>query len=210
MDILIIGAGNHAKVIIDILEENNEHNIIGLLDDDENTHGTFVLDKEVLGNIEKIKDFKPSETGFIISIGNNRVRDNLYNKISRMNFLPINVISKHAVISKFAKLGKGLIINAGVNIHPDVYIHDNTIIGMNATISHDVVIEESVHISPGVHLTGSVYIETGVDVGSGAVVIPGVRIEQNSIIGAGAVVTKNIRNNSLAVGVPAKIIKELR
>ena len=210
MDVLIIGAGNHAKVVIDILEENREHNIIGLLDDNEGIHGEYLLDKEILGSIEKLKEFSPLETRFIISIGDNKVRHKLYDKLLRMNFSPINVISKHAIISQFAKLGNGLIINAGANIHPDALIQNNIIIGMNATISHDVVIEDSVHISPGVHLTGSVHVENNVDIGTGAVVIPGVKIGRNSIIGAGAVVTKNVKENAVAVGVPAKTIKNLR
>lgn len=54
----------------------------------------------------------------------------------------------------------------------------------------------------------SVHVETGADIGTGAVVIPGVKIGRNSIIGAGAVVTENIDENSVAVGVPAKIIKK--
>jgi len=210
MDIIIIGAGGHSKIVIEILEENNEFNILGLLDDNKDTHGKLILGKRVLGDIESIKNYNPSNLRFVISIGNNQIRRTLFNKIIEWGYLPANVISKHAVISKYAELGNGLIINAGVKIHPDVRIEDNVIIGLNATISHDAVVERDVHISPGVHLTGNVYIETGVDIGTGAVVIPKVKIGRDSIIGAGAVVTKDIKNNSLAVGVPAEIIKELR
>lgn len=208
MNVIIIGAGGHSKIVIDILEESNEFNIIGLLDDNEGIQGKYILDKKVLGNIKSLKKYDPKNTGFIISIGNNQIRRKLYNQILEWGFTPVNVISKHAVISQYARLGNGLIINAGVKIHPDVVIEDNVIIGMNATISHDSIVERDVHISPGVHLTGSVHVETGADIGTGAVVIPGVKIGRNSIIGAGAVVTENIDENSVAVGVPAKIIKK--
>ncbi len=209
MNIIIIGAGGHSKILIDILEENNEFKIVGLLDDNKITHGRYVLDYKILGNVESINNYDPKNTRFVLSIGNNQVRRKLFNKITSLGYVPENVISKNAIISKYAKLGNGLVINAGVNIHPDVNIQDNVIIGMNATISHDTVVENDVHISPGVHLTGSVYVETGSDIGTGTVVIPSVRIGRDSIIGAGAVVTKDIESYSVAVGTPAKIIKKL-
>lgn len=209
MNIIIIGAGGHSKIIIDILEEYKDNRILGLLDDNRNIHGDIVLGKKILGEVESIKNYDPSNLKFVISIGNNQIRRRLFNQITGWGYMPTNAISRHAVISKYVELGKGLIINAGVKIHPDVRVEDNVIIGMNATISHDSVIERDVHISPGVHLTGSTYIERGVDVGTGAVVIPGIRIERNSIIGAGAVVTKNVEKNSVAVGIPAKIVRKL-
>lgn len=208
MNIIIIGAGGHSKILIDILEENNEFNILGLLDDNKNIHGEYILGKKILGDIESINNYNPKNTRFALSIGNNQVRRKIFNKILGWGYVPANVISKNAIISQYAKLGNGLVVNAGVKIHPDVCIGDNVIIGMNATISHDSIVERDVHISPGVHLTGTVYIETGVDIGTGAVIIPGVRIEENSIIGAGAVVTENIEKNSVAVGMPARTIKK--
>ena len=205
MDILIIGAGGHSKVVIDILSEYDEQfNILGLLDDNKDIYGQFVLGNKILGSIEHIKNYDIHNTRFVMSIGDNKKRRLLFDKIMKWGYSPINVISKYASISHYAKLGIGLIINAGVRIHPDVLIEDNVIIGMNATISHDTVIEKDVHISPGVHVTGSVYIETGADIGTGAVIIPGVRIGRDSVIGAGAVVTKDIPSCCTAVGVPAR------
>jgi sugar O-acyltransferase (sialic acid O-acetyltransferase NeuD family) len=209
MDIIIIGAGGHSKVLIDILEENNELNILGLLDDNKDIHGQVFLNKKVLGPIESIKYYDPTNTRFVLSIGNNQVRRKLFDKITSWGFIPYNAISKDVVISRYAKLGRGLVINAGVKIHPDVHIGDNVILGMNATISHDSIIERDVHISPGVHLTGSVFVATGVDIGTGAVVIPGVKIGKDSVIGAGAVVTKNVPDNVMVAGVPAIIKKQL-
>ena len=205
MDILIVGAGNHSKVVIDILSEyGKQFNVLGLLDDNKDVYGQFVLGKRILGEIEHIRAFDPTSTRFVISIGNNQIRRQLFDKITKWGYLPANVISKYASVSEYTKLGNGLIINAGVRIHPDVLVDDNVIVGMNATISHDSVIEKDVHISPGVHITGAVYIETGVDIGTGAVILPGVRVGRDSIIGAGAVVTKDIPSCCTAVGVPAR------
>lgn len=209
MDIIIIGAGGHSKILIDILEENNEFNILGLLDDNTSIHGKYILGKRILGDIEILKNYNPEKTKFVLSIGNNQIRRKLFDEITSQGFGSTNVISGDATISKYSKLGTGLTINAGVRIHPDAYIGDNVIIGMNATISHDSVIERDVHISPGVHVTGAVHIETGVDIGTGAVIIPGVRIGRNSIIGAGAVVLKDLDENGVYAGIPAKKIRDI-
>ena len=77
MDIIIIGAGGHSKIVIEILEENNEFNILGLLDDNKDTHGKLILGKRVLGDIESIKNYNPSNLRFVISIGNNQIRRTL-------------------------------------------------------------------------------------------------------------------------------------
>jgi len=53
-------------------------------------------------------------------------------------------------------------------------------------------------------------IEDYVSIGSGANILPGVRIEKGSIVGAGAVVTKNIPSNKLVLGVPARIVRDLK
>jgi acetyltransferase-like isoleucine patch superfamily enzyme len=57
-------------------------------------------------------------------------------------------------------------------------------------------------------LIGNIHIKQGAHIGIGSIILPGVTIGQGSIIGAGSVVTKNIPDNCLAVGVPAKVIKE--
>jgi len=208
VDILIIGAGGHSKIVIDILEENDQK-IIGLLDDDTNLHNEKIMGYDVLGSIGLINEYDKNEIGFIISIGNNKVRRKLYTELISKGYKPVSAISNDAKISKYAELGEGLIINAGVVTHPDVQIKDNVIIGMNATVSHDTLIESNVHISPGVHLTGNTYIEDGVDIGTGAMLKPGVSIGKNTIVGAGAVLIDDLEANSIYAGVPAKKIRDL-
>ena len=63
------------------------------------------------------------------------------------------------------------------------------------------------HIVPDLEITKPIYIGDDVYIGNNALLLPGVKIGNNVIIGAGAVVAKDIPDNSVAVGVPAKIIK---
>lgn len=206
-EIIVIGAGNHSKVVLDILNINKQ-NVLALLDDNERLIGSKIFDIPIIGKTSLLNRLLPDKYELIISVGDPKVRKYLYMKTKTMGFSFANAIHPDAIISPRAEYGEGIIINAGVVIHPDVTLRDNILIGMNATISHDVIINSHVHISPGVHLTGECYIGHTVEIGTGAVVLPGISIGENSIIGAGAVVTKDIRSNVTAVGVPAKIIKE--
>lgn len=205
--IIIIGGGNHAKVVIDILRENNRE-IYTILDDDKNLIGKKLMDIEITGKISMLKELSKDKYEIIISIGTPIIRKKIFNKIKNMGFEFANAIHPNSNLSKSVIIGKGLVINSGVIVHPDVKLENNIILGMNATVSHDSLIKEHVHISPGVHITGECQIDECVELGTGAMILPRNKIGKNSIIGAGAVVNKNIENNVTAVGVPVRVIKK--
>jgi UDP-perosamine 4-acetyltransferase len=79
-----------------------------------------------------------------------------------------------------------------------------------ASVDHDCDVGAHVHICPGVRLAGKVHVGNGTMIGTGACVLPGVRVGTACVIGAGAVVTRDVPDFSLAVGVPARVIKQLR
>ena len=106
-------------------------------------------------------------------------------------------------------LGKEVFINAGCKFQAQggIYIGDKSLIGHNtiiATINHDVFPENRRDLIPK-----RVIIGKNVWIGSGCIILPGVSIGDNAIIGAGSVVTKDIPKNSIAVGNPAKVIKNI-
>lgn len=107
-------------------------------------------------------------------------------------------------------IGENTTLNEGVILNA----RDNLFIGNDVHISAYVIINAGAldYIKKGTerqHISSPVIIEEGVWVASGAIINPGVTIGSNSVIGAGAVVTKDIPPNSVAVGVPAKVIKQI-
>lgn len=195
---LLIGGSGHAKVIMDCLKQGS---IKGIFDDNK--------DLKELNNIPVIHsydaDFLPEET-VIISIGKNSTRKKIAQNTKHAFG---NAIHHSAIISPSAKIDTGTVILQGSIIQADATIGKHCIINTAATVDHDCRLGDYVHISPNATLSGTVSIGEGTWIGAGATVINNITIGKGCVIGAGAVVTKNIPDYSLAVGIPAKIIKTL-
>ena len=207
-EIILLGAGGHAAVILDILKAqiaNGEKiKIKGLLDDSNKKEW---MGYPVLGSTLEVNDFNEENTYFIIAIGSNEIRYKLSEKYSHLKFF--------TAIHPSAILGSGVSVESGSVVMPNVTINANSQIGRHvivntgAIVEHDNVIEDYVHLSPRATLCGGVTVGQMTHVGAGATVIQGKVIGKNSIIGAGATVITNIPDEVVAVGTPAKVIKSI-
>ena len=206
-DIILMGAGGHAKVIIEILHQQNLKiaYCLGSTDSPDTCLGIPVLQ----GNDDDLL-VELSTQGYhkiFIAIGSNQIRLALAEKAKKYGFEIINAISSYAVISPSAKLGVGIAIMAGVVINADATIRDLVIINTGASIDHDCILDKAVHIGPQCGLAGNVKVGSESFLGIGTKVIPGILIGHSVISGAGTVIVKNIENAAACVGVPAKITK---
>lgn len=199
-DVIIIGAGGHAKVIADIIYKSGD-NLIGFLDDNLANKGKEIyLGKKVIGTTKDIEIY--NKNYFIIGIGNNSIRK----KINNENNLKLyTAIHPSAIIAEDVKIGTGSVIMAGVVINPGTVIGKNCIINTCSSLDHDNLLEDYVHISPGAHLAGTVSVKEGTWICTGAIVKNNITIGKNNIIGAGGVVIKDIiEENTTYIGVPAR------
>ncbi len=209
--LLLIGAGAHCHVVIDILLQNNDYEIIGCLDkgymDDPSMK---IYGIPVVGEDNKMQEiFDSGVTSVHIALGDNKLRNKLFDKAIEIGFQPISIISRHAIISPRAVIGRGAIVMPGAVINAGASIGDNCIINTNSSIDHDCVISKSCHIAPGCSLSGNVHVGEGTHIGTGTSVIDKIKIGTWSYIGAGAVVVKDLEERILAYGVPARKIKIL-
>lgn len=205
-EVIIIGAGGHAKVIIDILNGCGNYRIAGCID--KVSRGGKVLDYPVLGDDSILPEVLNSGIrNAFVAIGDNRLRKRVFEYTKSIGFNIINVVSQYTCISTTVKLGEGIAIMPGVVVNAEAVINSNAIINTGATIDHECIIGENVHIAPGCNLAGNVLVEEGAFLGVGCRVIPKKKIGAWSIVGAGAVVIDDIISNSISVGVPAKTIK---
>ncbi|MEW6185406.1 MAG: acetyltransferase [Thermodesulfobacteriota bacterium] len=212
--VLVLGAGPQARVIPDILNALNKWELVGFVDWDNerrflmgDASGYPVFEgnqfpEEILkkiGTVEPLMAFSRMDR-----------RKELIEKIRSTSLNPATIIHPTAVISRSAELGRGCLISPGVIIGPGVKIGDHCIINSATTIDHDSTIEENVIMGAGVHLPGFVKVLSGTFIGVGSSSVNGVTIGSDCLIGAGSVITKDIPDNVLAAGVPAKEIRKLK
>lgn len=205
--VVIIGGGGHAKVIIDILKSDPVVELIGCID----PHAMGgVSDIQSLGDDTNLQELYDAGIRYaFIAIGDNAVRQRLALKASHIGFFFVNAISRFAYVAASARLGVGIAIMPGSVIQADTEIGDLSIINTNASVDHDCKIGTLCHAAPGVTIAGHVVTGEGVFLGAGAKVIDGMHIGKWSILGAGAVVVDAIPHHCLAVGVPARIVRQL-
>lgn len=121
-----------------------------------------------------------------------------------------------AIVRENVEIGKGAVLLMGCIVNTGCFIGENTMIDMGAVIGGHVIVKENCHIGANAVLAGTIepYCEKGVCIekdcfiGAGAVVLEGVHIGQNTIIGANSLVLEDIPSHSVAVGIPAKVIKK--
>lgn len=202
MRIAIVGAGGHGKVVLDAVLSAGAHAVAGIVDDNIQLVGNRLFDVPVFASIEDLSDVE----GYIVAIGDNRVRRGKYNFYSRAGYAPVTVIHPSAVISPSVRIEKGTVVLANVVINPDASIGDNAVLYTSCTVDHECSISHHSYISPGCNICGRVRVGAGAMLGAGAVVLPGLSIGEWSIVGAGAVVTANVPDNVTVAGVPARII----
>lgn len=195
--IYLYGASGHAKVIMDILRSQNK-TISGLIDDNPSV-------KELLGY--KVFSSEENFTEVIISIGDNKTRKKIVDKLEEKKF--DTAIHSSAIISEQASIDEGTVIMQGAIIQSAVSIGKHCIVNTGASVDHDCKLGDFVHISPHATLCGNVTVGEGTWIGAGTIVIQGVKIGKWSVIAAGSVVTKDIPDNVLAAGNRCKVLKEL-
>jgi UDP-perosamine 4-acetyltransferase len=204
--LLLIGAGVHAKVVIELLRAAGEHEIVGLVDLD--LDAPPVLGVSVVATDADLSRLhqKGIKHAFV-GIGDNQRRLQMGRYLREIGFEIANAVSPAAVVSVSARLGRGIAVMAGVVINADSRIDDFAIINTHASVDHDCWVAEGAHVAPGSTLAGNVKIGRLALIGAGATAIPGISIGENAIVGAGACVIRDIPAAARAWGVPAKIMR---
>ena len=206
--VIVIGAGGHAKVVIELIREGGEYEVVGVIDADPATRE--VLGVAVIGDDSALERLRREglDRAFV-ALGDNRRRLEIGRRVEAAGFSLVNAVSLRAAISPSARVGAGVAIMAGAVVNADSWIEDFAVLNTNASIDHDCVLGEACHVGPGSALAGRVNVGRLAFLGVGTRAIPGVSIGEGSIIGAAACVTRDIPAGVLAHGVPAKIIRTL-
>lgn len=212
MKIGVIGAGGQARVINEILSYSQDFQILAyidrpLVDVHETISGIPVLGDK-LGDPNIISRLiKQGMKGFIVAVGDNKQRFDIFIDCINANLQPINAIHPTARIAFDAKIGCGNVIAIGSIVCSCAEIGNNVIINSGAIVDHECMVHDHAHLAPGAILAGKVIIEPGAFIGAGVIVKEKVVIGKNSIVGAGSIVLEDVPENTVVVGSPAKKLR---
>lgn len=199
-DLILVGADVE---IIELIQRINNFNILGVID---NYRSGDYFDIPIIGRDDDIellrKSYKHAEV--TITLDDTNLKEKLYWLYKNADFHFAKLISPDAYVSKFTKIDEGVIIQRGVNIGPSVEIGICSKINVYANIMHDGIIGKFCTIAPNAVTLGYVQIGDNVFIGAHSTLLPHVVIGNKSVVGAGAVVTKNVPDNTIVKGVPAR------
>ncbi|MBU5436824.1 NeuD/PglB/VioB family sugar acetyltransferase [Tissierella sp. MSJ-40] len=209
--IIIVGCGQHANVVLYNVKNQGKYEALGFFESNPDKvgrefHGLKVLEFYKEWDLkELINKYKTNK--FFIGFGNMKYRRLVYNEFVNAGWEAVNIYHPDAVISEEAKIGNGVLIEAGCLITPNPIIGDNVVVNTGSQVNHDNTIGNHVYIASGVVLSGGVIIKDNTLIDDGVIVTLGRKIGANCIIGAGSIVTKDIEDNVVVYGAPAKVIR---
>lgn len=212
-DIVIIGAGGHAKEIAYLIEEINlkksTWNLLGYIEQDDSKKGVYNGNYKVIGDEEYL--INSDIQNAVIAIGTpNKVKKIHLGLLSSKNDLRFpNII--HPDISKKMRgiqIGTGNIICEGNVFTTDISIGSFNCFNRGCNISHDCVIEDYCIINPGANISGGVKIRSNSLIGTGATILQYLEIGNGATVGAGSLATRDVQEGTTVVGVPARIARK--
>ena len=206
--IYILGAGAMATDVFDIyIDLGKESEVAGFLEENCQREKALLLGKEI-NDVSILKDLNRDTVKLICGIGT-PLRKRLVEYTKDLGFRYDTAIHPSVLQSRFLTLGEGIISAANDIIKSQVTIGNHTLILSTSIVGHGVHIGEFTTVSSGVLIGGNSRIGNNCFIGMGTVIIQQISVGNNSFIGAGSVVTRDIPDNVLAVGVPAKPIREI-
>ena len=208
---VVIGAGGHAKVVVDLLRKN-EKKIWGLTDAVRSV-GETCLGVPVLGKDDVLSQLRKEGIGYaamgIGHVGKPSIRNRVFLIAKELGYVFPVIIHPTACLAGVVQIGDGSIVCAQSVINPEAQIGQLCIINTAAVVEHEVVIEDGVHIAPHATILGEACIGENTFIGANSVILQGVHIGSNCIIGAGSVVLHDVPDHCVVVGVPGRIMKRI-
>ena len=206
MKLIVIGAGAHAKVVIEAIRAAALGEIIGLIDPSPVSHS--VLSVPIIGDDDDLERLRiEGIESAVVALGGNALRLKVANKLRDLGFALPAVIHPSALVSPSALVEEGAILMARAVLGTESVLRALAILNTAASVDHDNIIGVAAHIAPGCALAGNVDVGERALVGIGSAVVPGIRIGAGAVVGAGSAVVQNVAAGSTVGGAPARILR---
>ena len=198
-EIILVGAGGHARACIDVIEMSRQFKVAGLVEKDEtNNQGNFGY--PVIGTDDDLQDLRKKYSHALVTVGQIKspaTRIRLFRRLQELDYQLPFIVSPSAYLSKHTQIGDGTIIMHDAMVNAKAKVGNNCIINNKALVDHDAFIGDHCHIATGAIVNGEVKIGNKSFIGSGAVAIQCISIGSHCVVGAGAILKSDVLSNQV-------------
>ena len=198
----IIGAGGHGCVLAELAHRMGAWNSIAFLDD-YREQPALDLGFEITGDSGTLQSRSRSEDSFLIGLGENRRRLELF-RCMRSVCSPTTLVAPEACVAPSCTIESGSVVMPGAILQAGVRIGEGCILNSGCVIEHGVTLGDGVHVAPGASIGGDATIGDCSWIGIGASVVHGVTISNDIVVGAGGVVAESLVQSGTYAGVPVR------
>ena len=204
-DLIIIGGGEHARVVIEAARSLTGWNILGFVDPLPCDETAARMKVARLGDDAAIG--RHAKAALVLGIGTAGLDDRRQNAVAGLSVAPerwATVIHAAAWVSPTATIAAGSVVLAGAVVNSGARIGRHCIVNSRACIEHDATLGDFVHAAPGSIVAGGASVGDGSYLGIGSLIRDHRTIGRACLVGMGAAVTGNFGDGAVLVGVPAR------
>ncbi|MDR1953156.1 MAG: NeuD/PglB/VioB family sugar acetyltransferase [Clostridiales Family XIII bacterium] len=210
-ELYIIGAGGLGREVADtvvaINQQKNIYRIAGFVDDNEVIHGSAINDIPVLGGRDLFKQRRAArEIYAVIAIADVKIRKAIAEDLDGFVTWE-NIIHPAAIVSAHCEIGRGNIVQAFCSVSANARFGNHCIFNAGSLLGHDAILEDYVSVMRRCDVNGHVRLRTGVYLGSSVLIVPDVTIGENAFLCAGSAIFKDVDDDAVMIGNPAKRIR---
>jgi UDP-perosamine 4-acetyltransferase len=207
LPILGLGAGTHARSVLEAIRSAGRFEVVALADDDASRAGSELLGFPVVtaDEVERLRAEGVAHAfAGVGGVGSSTARRQVFERLLAAGFELPPIVHASAVVSSWAELGRGAQVLAGAIVNAGTVVEDDVILNTGAIVDHDCRIGAHAHVGPGARLAGLVTVGEEAHVGIGAVAIERIEIGAGALVAAGAVVVRDVPAGTRVAGVPAR------
>lgn len=213
MKTVVIGAGGHARSVIDAARAAGTLELVAATDPTAGLAGATIDGIPIVGDDSMLKELRAGGvTAALNGLGgtsDNAPRARVYEMLAAYGFELPAIIHPSAVVSPAATVGPGSVVLAGGVLGPGARLGCNVIVNTGAIVEHDCQVGDHAHIATGARLGGAAVVGEGAHIGIGSCVLQGIHVGAHAIVGAGSVVLREVPAAVTVAGVPAALIQQI-
>lgn len=202
------GLGTEYENLAERINEEEYHwDGFVFVDDDSSKNGKTLVDLPIISFEQAINTYGIDGIEFILAIGEPVVKDIVFKKVCEAGGRVTSLIFPDFKMPRGTTYGKGMVVQKASGLPPCSEFGNNVLIQGKAVMGHDLKVGDNVVISSLAFVGGGCTIGRNTYIAPGALLRNGLVIGENAVVGMGAVVTKDVPDNAVVVGNPAKILR---